>query len=995
MYYGNIPGMLLHAQLAPDQQTGQGPSPPPQQVPPEIPAPEQPLQPQTAPLRPIKIIKETGQKKGIQIMFVAGAVIIIAAVAALILMHGGGTTRTTTSTMGQVSLSQISSCQNIVSPGSYYVDGKVQTSIQNGTCIDVLADNVSIICNRNSISGSGPYVITPPYTYGILVDNRTNVSIDGCEISNFSFGVYIGFSSRISVASSNVSRNYLSDIWLQNASDNRLYGDYLSGNPSQYGALSIDGNSVNDTVVNNTLKFDSQVGIAINSTGDSFINNSVTATPLSFYCGEGTGFKSRNYASGNLCYNSTGCSFLQCKGTNIQPDTRTIRLSSSISSCGAIESAGRYYLYGNIDMGKLVNTSESTLPCINILASGVILDCNGHTILNATTGIDVSAAGNADITNCNVRDSSTGISVESSSNTNLTNVAFYNDSVSGISLTDSDGAYMENVTARGNAYGISLSNTQDSTLYGFSIENNTYGIYLAGSLGNAFEKGSSTNNTKVDVYATRDSLSASDNAWQKSTCTSTDADWASNCPIKISPSLQYYPVQACGTLSRPGVYYLETNLVGITGSCFNIAANGTTLDCNGHLLLNPSHAGTAIASVGRSSTFIENCSISGFATGVLASGPQLSVVNVSVDDAITGINLSRSAGSILLNDNVSHSYNYSIYLSNVSRSVIRHNLVELGLVDNTGILVNGSADNLIENNTMSSAGFGMAITGSSNNNTISDNVASENIVDYACDYQNSQLNSEFGGINYGTTKQGCGWMAELLQLQQNPGCSTNTKPTSYFLTNDYIYTYGATCFDVDADSTVIDCEGHTVTATHGGTFADFENSNGKSLVENCDLIGFTSPIMARNSSVSVINNTIYANASVARGSTAIDITNSSNVHVDDNLILASEYGIALNRVSYGTVSNNTVNASGYAYSLNGVQYLTVLADSALSYLAESGMYLNNSLHDTFASDYFNGLTGLECTGTSMQARGNIDSGQNYCSSSSGCLAWLNSSLQGC
>ena len=40
-----------------------------------------------------------------------------------------------------------------------------------------------------------------------------------------------------------------------------------------------------------------------------------------------------------MCFNSTGCSFMQCRGTNIPVDLSQLQLGSSISGCGAIIAA--------------------------------------------------------------------------------------------------------------------------------------------------------------------------------------------------------------------------------------------------------------------------------------------------------------------------------------------------------------------------------------------------------------------------------------------------------------------------------------------------------------------------------------------------------------------------------------------------------------------------------------------------------------------------------
>ncbi len=948
---------------------------------------QQPLQPiqgkiaHTSIMKPLIVLIVVVAAIGVSLFYLQGS------------LFSKHVTTSTTSTVSNIKMAQISSCGRINSSGHYYLSGSISTGIQEGACINVTSSNVSIICNGNGLYGSGPYVIVPPFTYGILVSNVENVSVHGCIIRNFSYGLYAGGARALSLTSSNLSRNYVSNVWLQNTSGSSIAFDTLDYNPSQFGSLHISGNSTNNTVSGSTVRYNAELGVSVNSTGNLFSNDTVLDSPVSLYCSGASGFRQSNRAAGTTCYNNTGCAFAVCGGTNIQPDLANITLSNTVNSCGSISAPGTYVMQHDIDMNGYVNSSGATQPCIEITSGNVTLDCDGHAIYNATTGIGVSA-GNVTVEGCTVRDSKTGISIGEVSNVTLSNVSAYRNSVFGISLSGSTNVRMENVSARANDYGVSLYSTTYALLNRFSVTNNTFGIYLMGSDVNTFENGLAANNTKADVYAAGNTVNESSaNLFQKSTCSVGDVKWA-KCKLSINPSLAYYPIQSCMALSRPGTYMLASNLVGLTSTCFTVMQNGTTLNCNGHIIYSPAGTGSGISVQGKTNVLIENCNVHGFHNGVLAEGSQVFINGSTISASVVGINLTHSTASVLMNNTVNRTSNYSIYAANVVSSIIQNNRISGGLATNVGIYMNNSQRNFVLNNSMVSAVTGLYLDGLSTNNTVSDNSGSQNVYDYICSPRNGALGAELGGINFGTKKSGCVWMAATLPPslpQSSPPCTTASKPTSFSLTNDYVYGTGATCFTVTANSTVINCNGHTIRATDGGTFAAFTGSGGKSAVENCNLIGFSDAITAIGSSVQEVNDTFYSNASSQSGAEAISI-NGGTVYASNNRIVGPYRGIAVRNATAGTISYN--NATGvYPYSLIDSSGITIQGNLASG--ATVAMSLVNSTKNTLLGNQFYGATGLFCGGTSKNPGSNSDQGGNSCSNSSGCSAWLTSSLSAC
>jgi hypothetical protein len=149
---------------------------------------------------------------------------------------------------------------------------------------------------------------------------------------------------------------------------------------------------------------------------------------------------------------------------------------------------------------------------------------------------------------------------------------------------------------------------------------------------------------------------------------------------------------------------------------------------------------------------------------------------------------------------------------------------------------------------------GMDLNGTTNNNTIYNNTFQLNVLtDYACNAFAGGINAQNNGINSGAKKIGCYWLA-LPVRSSALGCAAITMTTQISITNDYVYQTGATCYSVYANATIIDCGSHTILATHGGTFAMFQNSSG-STVQNCYLKGFSNPVQKINSQVNLVNDT--------------------------------------------------------------------------------------------------------------------------------------------
>ena len=260
---------------------------------------------------------------------------------------------------------------------------------------------------------------------------------------------------------------------------------------------------------------------------------------------------------------------------------------------------------------------------------------------------------------------------------------------------------------------------------------------------------------------------------------------------------------------------------------------------------------------------------------------------------------------------------------------------------------------------------------------------------------------ESGRINYGLTKTNCIWLALIPQSAPAVPCASAIAPDTYALAADGLFSSGGTCYAIYSNGSTINCQHHIVISQNGGTFAYFKNSmDGK--VENCYLLGFTEPIVALNSSVQILNNTIYVNTSndiYAVGAFAINITDvqgnpySEGSSVDYNNVSTTVNGIILNGTVDSYILHNFVKSPYTAYAVYNSTGLTV-SDNNASNSSSLGMEIANSQSTSLGGNRLVGRSGLICIGIANTVNSNTDLGQNECTSNQGC-SWIASSKSTC
>lgn len=927
-------------------------------------------------------------------------IVLIAAVAGAYFVVSGqhATISTTTSTIAQGQSSTINqaiysltACGNISSSGSYSLDSAIKTSISKGACINVMANNVKLACGGNRIVGSGPFDALPPYTYGILITG-SNVSVEDCSVSNFSYGVAAFSAKHVTVSNNNASFNYMANIYLNGTSNSTIQNNYMTHSLSWQGSLFLSNRSSSNYVYNNTIAFDQVYGINVSASGDTFDNNRVNSTSqFAFYCSPSDSYTTSGSAKSNICFDNFGCAFLSCKGSNLPANITKISLSSGIFGCGSIVAPGTYSLEQDINMGLYLNVSNPastnrSIPCIAIRAQGVTLNCNGHAIYNATYPIGVFGQLGASIENCRIRNATGyGISLISSPNATISNVQVSNAKLGGIQIVGSDSDNVTNSSFSRSGYGVVINASQSDNLLGVNSSKNVYGIYLSStSIGNNFYHITAFNNSKIDVYAIGNATGAQTNFVSGMSCYSTNTKWAT-CTTLVVANLSYTPLTGCFTMANSGTYKLQQNLIDIQDNCMKITANNVALNCGNYkITAHASSSGYGLVISNATNVKIENCTFQNFEGGISVQGGQQ--INLSYDSVLNsqiGILLNNTKSSVVKDDSLNSTDTYGIQLLGTTGTKVLDNYLIYG-PGATGISLNNSRFNILLNNTVSSYHYGLGFAGHSGNNTVSNNTAStDGAYDYYCS-GNSNLSAEQGGINYGGSKEGCRWMALIQHLNPNPPCSSTSAPDVFSLSSDYVYPFGSTCFTINNNATTINCNGHTIIATNGGTFASVSKGASGAVIEGCNLKGFSAGVSAKGSA-RIYNNTILQSG----GAVGITINGFNSQTVQQNNVTGGQTSYAVYNAADVNLQGDYAYRSSIAYYLYNATGVELTSDYAAS-STYNGAVLNNSQSGIIReTTLLSSVYGLSCFGSSKASSSTTftDAGQNSCGQTLNC-GWI-------
>ena len=886
---------------------------------PEAPVKSNPSPPK-APLGNMKYEYESD--KIIKVAKIGAAVVII--LLAVFLIYNFVSNRpgpvTTSTTVVQTSFN-VNSCMSISRPGTYYIASNITTSLINGPCIDVKAGDVKIVGGGHGIVGNGPFTLQSSSSYGILIQSQSGINISDLSISKFSYGIYINQSNNNRLSNVTIANSTISGIYLYKSSNNQLYGNKIKSTVSQSGINITMG--INNTVSSSAVEYNLDTGITLgNTTNNKIANTTMIGNPIDLACYGVSTYSESNKFIDSSCFENSHCNFAYCSDQNNQSAVAGIGLTSVVNTCGSINHPGAYELSSNLDLSNYINVSlsqGSMAPCILVNASDVYLSCNGHSIVNAHYGIYADRGlFNVTINGCQLQNDTYGIYLGNMIKFGLSSIRSESNNY-GIYLLASTDGNMTNITASRNSFGLYINQTTYATVSGFHVTNNTYGISIDNSTDVYLNGGLTLSNSGTDLYCSVSTYNSTLLSIHNSQCGSTDCTWAPSCPIRHLPTLAIYPITGCATISVPGEYALQGTLLDRKGNtCFNIDANYVDFTCKNNTIINENGDGTAFELSGVNNVTVRNCKISRFTNGFVVHNTSKVAINSSIlSHTNQGFNITNSTGTSITNDVVTGFINYGFSIANSNQSILYndHSTSSLG----NGFQLYNAFRNTLRNNTANFSNYGFYINNSRDNRLYNNAVFSSKSYDYYCTPNSGGPTSQYSGVDYGVTKARCLWMVEVpFASVQNP-CSYINSPDTIVLTQDLLYTYGDTCFtlysgvNTSADGTTINCAGHTIYATNGGSFVDALNTS--ATVENCILVGFTNPIwfVAKKqvSGILVINNTILNTLN-----TSIHINNAESARAEYNNITNSTYGIWTNLYNGSHIEHNLITDTNSAVLIN-------------------------------------------------------------------------------
>ena len=889
----------------------------------------------------------------------------------------------------QGNLNQITACTSITKPGIYYVASDINTGISSGACLNVASSNVRIIGSGKEITGSGPFVGIPPFTYGIYVENESNVTISNLKITTFSYDVFISNSTYISFTGGSALNGTISGVSIIDSYQSHIEGDMIAGSSSRYGGLYLSGGSLNQ-IRNDTIRDNSYYGAVINSSGNIFQFDGFITNPVDLRCSGTGGFYQSNNFTGSACSVNEYCNFALCAERNTPLDMKSIELTHNIVSCGGISSSGSYVLDGNIDARQFLLSGNTTQTCIGIYANHVTLDCMSHYITGSVGyGILIEHASNVTLENCNVLDSTYGFGILNSFNSKIVNSSSLG-SKYGAYISDSSTGGISNSTFTKGSSGIYLNSSSGFLFENIRSSNNTYGAFVNSGEDNAFSGGKLISNTKADLFCSLKSYNSTTNLFEGTSCGVTDCQWGTAyCKSFIQPPVSIYPVTACISITEPGNYSMYSAIDAGGSTCFTIKSGNVRFNCNGNEINSLTGRGSAFVLDNNTNVSIEGCKINNFATGMTVENTSYATIkNTSFSKTGVGI---YSMNNSFATMNYLNFYNVSgtAMALNRTKSSVVNNITVSGTGSNGLVLTDSFSNLLYDNNIESMASSGFSFVNSTKN-IVFNNSASLNGVDYICSGSSTGISSEENGVNYGTSKQNCRWMVELSPYHQELCYSIDT-PTQIDFSGDMLYTYGASCYNIYSTSTdsgsgsVINCNGHTVLATRGGTFVNVVNATGVK-IENCNLKNFTTAIASAGNETVILNNTI------TNSNESIITINAKNQTIVRNTIMNSSYGIFSQGLEFGNIADNKIYFTNTSIELSGGSETKITNNTVRN--NSIGLYMLGSVLDTLQKNTFLGSSryGIYCTGAAANPSSttNYDLGENVCSSNSGCGWMLNS-----
>jgi parallel beta-helix repeat protein len=391
----------------------------------------------------------------------------------------------------------------ILCNGTFYVN-------DSGTSGVVIfnANSVQVSCNNTLIIGSNS-------GYGFYAYDYNNSKLVGCNVSNYTYGVY--FAGKSGPPSSGYYQNVTDSV-----AYNNNYGFYLGG---------VYGNARNLTAYLNTkgvqLSTYNSPGYynisylnLYNNTDGLYVFSSAqsNASNVESYNNTNNGVVLNQYLNKNIFYNISSHDNV---GSGIYYAGPSDGGSDSNITLARLYNNKVYGLYATNHYGTF---RHNDMLIYNNTYDGIYLSCARENVFNNVSVVNNSGAGlrigdtgycggglsnnyvsmyNSDISN----NKDSGIKILYESNSHIfTNVTVFNNTNYGIYLNSTDALTISNiaftnVTIANSTYGMYFVNAVSNTIKNSTFYGNNYGVYLKSGTGNQFYYNNFTSSTNYHALA--------------------------------------------------------------------------------------------------------------------------------------------------------------------------------------------------------------------------------------------------------------------------------------------------------------------------------------------------------------------------------------------------------------------------------------------------------------------------------------------------------------
>jgi parallel beta-helix repeat protein len=475
----------------------------------------------------------------------------------------------------------------------------------------------------------------------------------------------------------------------------------------------------------------------------------------------------------------------------------------------------------------------------------------------------------------------------------------------GIYIHESDYVKIENISAKNYHRGIYTDSDYNSFINN-NLSNNEYGIYLADSDSNTIKNNNFNSNTQSGIY-----LSSSRYTIIKNNC-------MINCGIEISGDLHSewdsHIIDNSNTYNQLPILYLQNS---INHDIRNPAGQVIIANC-GNITINNINDGSSV--------------------GILVGfSNEITITNNNCSQRkLSGISLKYSNNNFIENNTCILNIESGIKLLNSNNNFIKNNTCGNNALNGIDVSVHSSGtssyqNSIINNICNKNKGIGIAINGNSNN--IQNNTCNGNYYGISTNRENNLVVNNYCNLN---TEGILDYGGYSLYLNNSLQSNSNTAITSYgyksTIINNTMYMSGLSLdyFGFPEFSYYI-IENNTV--------------NNKPIIFWLNKSNCTVPEGAGQIFLGSCSNITVSNQNCSDASTGINIDNSDNISITNNICNGnSETGIKIRFSDYNQIENNICNDQGIQIMVsNSNSFINNTCAGIQMYPSQKNTFRNNSL----------------------------------------------------